>query len=185
MKGKNQYIGKSSSYLISSSLLLRGYNIAIPEVDVGVDIVAISTETNKQISIQVKSSQRQRIAKDAVSFSILIQESLLTQKTTDFIIFSTYMPEYLGGRTPHSRWWNIIFPWLEINKLCTGNHPCGSLTQNNGKPNRAIYFSYKRKSNTIITTRPGSQLTHHQDISSFCDGITGEVWERFFPVLKE
>jgi hypothetical protein len=109
MKGKKLFIGKSASYMISSILLLRGYNIAIPEVDTGIDIVAIDPKANKQFSIQLKSSQAPRESKGNVNKAILIQKKFIEEKITNFVIFSIYMPAVYGITGSHSRWWNIIF----------------------------------------------------------------------------
>ena len=184
MKGKKLFIGKSASYMISSILLLRGYNIAIPEVDTGIDIVAIDPKANNQFSIQLKSSQAPRESKGNVNKAILIQKKFIEEKITNFVIFSIYMPAVYGITGSHSRWWNIIFSWEDLNLLCSGHAPIGSTTKKQ-KDQISIYFTYDLKEKRLFATRPAlrSSSNHKQDLSKYCDALDENIWEKSFPSL--
>lgn len=55
MPGKS-HIGKAGQLAAMSEFLLRGYNVAIPEVDVGEDIFVVEDRTGTLWRIQVKTS---------------------------------------------------------------------------------------------------------------------------------
>lgn len=61
MKGKdnnnnNLYIGRAGHLAAMSECLSRGWNVAIPEVDVGEDIFVVEDETSRLAKIQVKTA---------------------------------------------------------------------------------------------------------------------------------
>jgi hypothetical protein len=50
------YVGRSGQLAAMSEFLLRGYNVAIPEVDVGDDIFVVYDRLPKLWRIQVKTA---------------------------------------------------------------------------------------------------------------------------------
>src|SRR5437763_10837468 len=52
----NLYFAKGGETVAMSELLLRGYNVAIPAVDVGDDIYVVEDAESNLIRVQVKSS---------------------------------------------------------------------------------------------------------------------------------
>jgi len=52
----NQYLGKAGHLAIMSEFLMRGWNVAIPEVDVGDDIFVVQDENGTLRRVQVKTS---------------------------------------------------------------------------------------------------------------------------------
>ncbi len=52
----NQYLGKAGQLAVMSELLMRGWNVAIPEVDVGDDIFVVKDDDGTLRRVQVKTS---------------------------------------------------------------------------------------------------------------------------------
>jgi hypothetical protein len=55
MPGKN-YVGKGGHLAVMGEFLLRGYNVAMPEVDVGDDIFVVHDRAGRLWRIQVKTA---------------------------------------------------------------------------------------------------------------------------------
>ena len=56
MNNQHLYLGKAGHLAIMSEFLIRGYNVAIPEVDIGDDIFVVQDETGSLWRIQVKTA---------------------------------------------------------------------------------------------------------------------------------
>ena len=52
----NQYLGKAGHLTVMSEFLLLGWNVAIPEVDIGDDIFVVQDENGTLRKVQVKTS---------------------------------------------------------------------------------------------------------------------------------
>ena len=52
----NHYLGKAGHLAIMSEFLIRGWNVAIPEVDIGDDIFVVEDENGTMKRVQVKTS---------------------------------------------------------------------------------------------------------------------------------
>ncbi len=55
-KKYNHYLGKAGHLAVMSEFLVRGWNVAIPEVDVGDDIFVVKDENGTLRRVQVKTS---------------------------------------------------------------------------------------------------------------------------------
>lgn len=55
-KAFNSYIGKAGHLAVMAEFLLRGWNVAIPEVDTGDDIFVVQDENGTLRRVQVKTS---------------------------------------------------------------------------------------------------------------------------------
>jgi hypothetical protein len=56
MSKKNLYIGRAGQMAVMAEFLARGYNVAIPEVDIGDDILVVKDEDGEYLRIQVKTA---------------------------------------------------------------------------------------------------------------------------------
>lgn len=56
LQRKNLYIGKAGQFVVMSEFLARGWNVAVPEVDVGDDIFVVRDEIGDFSRIQVKTA---------------------------------------------------------------------------------------------------------------------------------
>ncbi|MFN0213079.1 MAG: hypothetical protein ACKVT2_02385 [Saprospiraceae bacterium] len=61
-KKQNLYLGKAGQFIVMSELLCRGWNVAIPEVDVGDDIFVVQDMNGDLIRVQVKTATGKRTA---------------------------------------------------------------------------------------------------------------------------
>ena len=52
----NHYLGKAGHLAVMSEFLVRGWNVAIPEVDIGDDIFVVEDENGTMKRVQVKTS---------------------------------------------------------------------------------------------------------------------------------
>jgi len=52
----NQYLRKAGQLFVMSELLFRGWNVAIPEVDVGDDIFVVKDDSGQLQRVQVKTA---------------------------------------------------------------------------------------------------------------------------------
>ena len=68
-----QYIGKAGQLAVMGELALRGYNVAMPEIDKGDDIFVVQNDTGAMWRLQVKTSQGRR-QKSSKRFQFRIRE---------------------------------------------------------------------------------------------------------------
>ena len=52
----NQYLGKAGHLAVMSEFLIRGWNVAIPEVDIGDDIFVVQDDNGTLRRVQVKTA---------------------------------------------------------------------------------------------------------------------------------
>jgi hypothetical protein len=80
------YFGKAGHLFVMAEFLLRGWNVAIPEVDEGDDIFVVKHEDGKLIRIQVKTSNAKVLNNGFMAtFSIGIQQ--LTDISKEDIVY--------------------------------------------------------------------------------------------------
>ncbi len=60
MKARSLYVGKAGQCAVMAELAWRGYNIAIPEIDIGDDVFAVRDETGAMWRLQAKASKETR-----------------------------------------------------------------------------------------------------------------------------
>jgi hypothetical protein len=83
------YFGKAGQLLVMSEFLLRGWNVAIPEVDEGDDIFVVRHETSKLMRIQVKASNLKIQHKSKYAqFNISLKQLFDTPKNIHFVFVS-------------------------------------------------------------------------------------------------
>lgn len=55
---KRSHLGKAGHHAVMAEFLLRGWNVAIPEVDVGEDIFVVDDNADRVTRVQVKTTER-------------------------------------------------------------------------------------------------------------------------------
>lgn len=78
MAGKSRkelYTGRAGHHAVMAEFLIRGYNVAIPEVDVGDDIFVVKDSDGTLNRIQVKTATTQPVKTKPNTFSALWQIS--------------------------------------------------------------------------------------------------------------
>ena len=53
---QHHYLGKAGQFAVMSLFLVRGWNVAVPEVDIGDDIFVVRDENGEFVRVQVKTS---------------------------------------------------------------------------------------------------------------------------------
>lgn len=59
----SHYVGKSGQFAVTAELALRGYNVSIPEIDIGDDVFALNDASGQLSRIQVKTSTGKKLEK--------------------------------------------------------------------------------------------------------------------------
>ena len=71
----NLYVGKAGQLYVMSEFLMRGWNVAMPEVDTGDDIFVVEDENDTFYRVQVKTAQSiQRKNGRSTQFSIALNQ---------------------------------------------------------------------------------------------------------------
>jgi hypothetical protein len=86
-KKYNLYVGKAGQLYVMSEFLMRGWNVAMPEVDTGDDIFVVEDENDTFYRVQVKTAQANERKKGySVQFSISLQQ-LEEQDSSIYFVF--------------------------------------------------------------------------------------------------
>lgn len=83
----NLYVGKAGQLYVMSEFLMRGWNVAMPEVDTGDDIFFVEDENDTFYRVQVKTAHA-NVRKNgySVQFSISLQQ-LEEQDSSIYFVF--------------------------------------------------------------------------------------------------
>jgi len=82
---QNLYVGRAGQMAVMSEFLWRGWNVAIPEVDVGDDIFVVKDDDGELCRVQVKAATAQpQRAGSSAQFSISV-EQLESARTPDLV----------------------------------------------------------------------------------------------------
>jgi hypothetical protein len=69
------YLGKAGQFAVMSLFLVRGWNVAVPEVDIGDDIFVVRDENGEFVRVQVKTSTGIKRQKGiSAQFSVPIEQ---------------------------------------------------------------------------------------------------------------
>lgn len=80
------YVGKAGHLAVMGELCLRGYNVAMPEIDKGDDVFVVNDETGAMWRLQVKTSQG-RSQQTSRRFQFRIKESAIQSPQTPELHF--------------------------------------------------------------------------------------------------
>jgi hypothetical protein len=61
-KKLNLYVGRAGQMAVMAEFLARGYNVAVPEVDIGDDIFVVKDDSGDYSRVQVKAAVATRTA---------------------------------------------------------------------------------------------------------------------------
>jgi hypothetical protein len=126
----NLYIGKAGHLAVMSEFLMRGWNVATPEVDIGDDIFVVQDENGLLRRVQVKTSTA--IIRKG-SFSGQFQVSLKQLKTeTDSLVYYVFISRY------NNTWTKPII----IRQDALSDHFLKDKVGTEHKGNINFYFSY-------------------------------------------
>ena len=139
-------VGLAGQAAVMSEFALRGYNVAIPEIDKGDDVFVVRHDTGKMWRMQVKTSRPSQ-RKANVYYSFRVKESAIHAPTAvaDFFIFVMRQ---------NNRWRFCIIATSVLSNYVAG-HAMGTKYQDS----RNFNFIFNPAANTF--TCSGENLTHH------------------------
>lgn len=85
MSRQNLYVGRAGQLAVMAELLLRGWNVALPEVDIGEDVFVIKDDNGDLSRVQVKTATA-KAQRDGYSaqFSVSLRQ-LRRPRTPDLV----------------------------------------------------------------------------------------------------
>ena len=126
----NLFVGKAGQLHVMSEFLMRGWNVAMPEVDTGDDIFVVEDENDTFYRVQVKTAQAiPRKNGVSVQFSIPLKQLKEADKNIYFVF----------AIRRNNNWGNLIL--ISQNRLYEfyKDNNIGSAV----KDNLILYFSYQ------------------------------------------
>lgn len=153
MSKQTQYTGRAGQLAVMAEFLVRGYNVAIPEVDVGDDIFVVSDESGDYSRVQVKTTLA-KPTRHGYSARYVIKLSQLERRT--------FPPSwYVFANRIGDEWSSfLVIPRQNLYELYD-NYEIGSLTKSGLI---TLYLSY----------REDSVICSEQDLSKYLNN-----WERW------
>jgi hypothetical protein len=130
-KKANLYVGRAGQMAVISEFLIRGWNVAVPEVDIGDDLLVIKDQNMDVSRIQVKTASASKL-KDGYSARYSVRLSQLSQPITPEIT-------YIFVTRLNSRWESFLVIPREVLYDQYETYQAGSLTK---AGQVSFYFSY-------------------------------------------
>lgn len=85
---RENYIGRAGQLAVMSEFLLRGYNVAIPEVDVGDDVLVVNDRAERLWRVQVKTAIGvERGYGFSAPFQVPLLQLMATERTPLYYVF--------------------------------------------------------------------------------------------------
>lgn len=79
------YVGRAGQMAVMAEFLLRGWNVALPEVDVGEDVFVVKDETGELWRVQVKTATAKPLLTGySAQFNVSLGQ-LLTRRNPDLV----------------------------------------------------------------------------------------------------
>jgi len=169
------YIGRAGHLACMAECLSRGWNVAIPEVDVGEDIFVVEDETSKLAKVQVKTATGKKINKGFnAQFLVPIKQLNDTSAKGNELRY-IFVARYSGVWQPF-----IIMTRKELEDKHNIEH-MGTITKK-GEVKLTMYYTYDSvNKDKIIKVECGSQRGFSgkgipkPDLTSFIN-----KWDKFF-----
>jgi hypothetical protein len=128
---KDSFVGKAGHLVVMGEFLLRGYNVAMPEVDVGDDILVVSNWAEQLWRIQVKTAIGvKRSYGSSGQFLVSLKQLKEARSTALFYVFTLRW---------NGHWEFVVIPQEELYAAYVDNQ-VGSRSGEN----LALYFAFKR-----------------------------------------
>lgn len=118
---KTQHIGTAGQLAVMSELAVRGYNVAIPQIDIGDDIFVVNDQAGGLWRIQVKTSNAKH-QKTSRAYSFRTRETAITVAANPDLYFIFVM------REPER--WRFLVMTRAVLQSYTQNHNVGTLSPN-------------------------------------------------------
>lgn len=145
-KKANLYLGQAGQMLVMAEFLARGWNVAVPQVDVGEDVLVLSDKDGTVIRIQVKTATgKAKKYGCSVQYNVRLSQLITNPNAPLYYVFVTRFQES----------WQ---PMLLINQLVLQNvyqvHNIGTIQNDQ----LLLYFRFQEA---------GKVMCSQQDFSSY------------------
>lgn len=156
----SRYLGRAGHLVAMAELLVRGYNVAIPEIDDGDDVFVVHDGTGELHRVQIKTASPKRVYQDGSGFSAQFNVGLAQLERSR-------RPDlhYIFVARHEGRWaaWFLV-PRDELFRL----HVARGFGSRNTQGRVVFTLAFRREA----TTSDGLDLTAHRD-----------AWDRYWPPL--
>ncbi len=130
----NLYFGQAGEFAVMSELLTRGWNVAIPQVDVGDDVIVIDDHAGNFVRVQIKSANAtQRTSSYSVQFRFPLTQ-LLTPVDPELV--------YILAVRNQNRWHDFLIIPRAVLYEQYSEQPFGSTSNKNAL---ILYLSFENK----------------------------------------
>ncbi len=116
------YFGRAGHLKAMSEFLLRGWNVAVPEVDEGDDIFVVQHETGELKRVQVKTAKAKSQKESyAAQFNLSLKQLADIKKGVHYVLLVRYLDQ----------WSDILIITQETLFDLYNNHQIGSVHKDN------------------------------------------------------
>lgn len=112
------YTGKSGEYVAMSEFLWRGYNVAVPAIDVGEDVFVVEAEHGVLRRVQVKTAGTGTVNERTKTVRFTLSRAQLNVPLNGSVLFFMLMTRWDDIDATKS-WRFILIRWDEVNRLRT------------------------------------------------------------------
>lgn len=144
----NLYTGRAGQMAVMAEFLIRGYNVAVPEVDVGDDILVVQDQSGEYWRVQVKTAiSKGTIHRYHAKYSVRASQIEATSSPETWFVFASRLD---------GRWVSyLVLPRVELANL----YLQGRLGSPNQRGSLLLNFTYADEMVTCLG----------QDVSRFLD----------------
>ena len=145
----SSYVGKAGHLAVMGELALRGYNVAMPEMDIGDDLFVVNDATGAMWRIQVKTSMA-KVGTKVISGQFRVRDAAITTPMTPDLHFVFAMRVLTG--------WRYAVVSRQVLANYVQAHNMGTQSLVNGVAWRQIYISIEMA--TGVATCSNQVITH-------------------------
>ena len=161
--GQTHFIGKAGQMAVMAEIALRGYNVAMPEIDTGDDIFVVNDVTGNMYRLQVKTSLGKSQKKShSCQFSIRLNQITEAQTPELYFVFVTRIKSD----------WKYVVLDRSILKHLMENESVGSKSKHQGN------IDYLQMTMTFHNS--GDVICSKKKLNSYLNN-----WDTWKPILKK
>lgn len=155
---QNPYVGKAGHLAVMSELAWRGYNVALPEIDIGDDIFVVDDRysTRPLRRIQVKTAKE--MTHQANSYQVAVTDSQINTDSDLFFVFAL-------RRKDEDRWRFIVLHRADlkhyIDSRAKTREKFGSVKGKKGRRILQIAFEKRKQYKSVSCSK--TDFTPHLD----------------------
>ncbi len=158
---KTTHLGRSGEFAAMSEILARGWNVAIPEVDVGSDVFVAQDDGTRLTRVQVKTTHARMIGDQWVSETVKVPYPQLMREGDEVPLLYVFTARVERG------WEFVVIPQADLRDVWrrferardavaeSGRRPPGRPRKNPSEPREAAAFELAFSTDDVIG--PGGQ----------------------------